>query len=176
MVRPRRCWLKASLIDPPKTAPFQTFAMPQSLSNVIIHLVFSTKDRTKSIDETIQLTLHAYLAATARDQGWECYRVGGVEDHVHVALRQPRTAKLSDFVGHIKRTSTAWMRKQDTRYSKFHWQNGYGAFSLSASHLDALITYIDQQKEHHRNLSFQDEYRAFLKKYSIDFDERYVWD
>lgn len=150
--------------------------MPQSLSNVIIHLVFSTKDRKECLDEKTLPKLHAYLATTARDQGWECYRVGGVADHVHLALRQPRTGTLSDFTGHIKRTSTAWLRKQGERFSKFHWQQGYGAFSVSASHLDALITYIEQQKEHHRNLSFQDEYRAFLKKYSIDFDERYVWD
>jgi len=80
--------------------------MPQSLSNVIIHLVFSTKDRTKWIDEKIQPALYAYLATTARDKGWECYRVGGVQDHVHLAIRQPRTSTLSDFTGHIKRTST----------------------------------------------------------------------
>lgn len=89
--------------------------MPQSLSNVIIHLVFSTKDRRNWIDEQIQPALHAYLATTVRDHRWECYRVGGVEDHVHLALRQPRTATLSDFTGHIKRISTVWFRKQDAR-------------------------------------------------------------
>ncbi|BDS08712.1 transposase [Oceaniferula spumae] len=150
--------------------------MPQSLSKVIIHLIFSTKDRHEWIDAQIQPKLHAYLATTARDEGWECYRVGGVKDHVHLALRQPRTSDLSHFVGHIKRTSTVWIKKQDAKYDAFHWQTGYGAFSVSASHLDALITYISKQEEHHRKQTFQDEFRAFLGKYGIEFDERYVWD
>ena len=150
--------------------------MPQSLSKVIIHLVFSTKERTEWIDTTIQPKLHAYLATTARDQGWECYRVGGVEDHVHLALRQPRTGTLSDFVGHIKRTSTVWLQKQDNRFQEFHWQNGYGAFSVSASQLDALIGYIQNQREHHRKQTFQEEFRVLLGKYGIEYDESYVWD
>ena len=150
--------------------------MPQSLSKIIVHLVFSTKNRKEWIAEDFQLKLHAYLATVARDQGWECYRVGGVGDHVHMALLQPRTANLSDFTGHVKPTSSLWIKQQDEQYAEFHWQKGYGAFSVSASQLDDLVTYISRQKEHHQKCSFQDEFRNLLLKYGVDYDERYVWD
>ncbi len=150
--------------------------MPQSLSKAVLHIVFSTKHREQFLDTNIINELHGYLASCSRELDWECYRVGGVEDHVHLAVRQPRTANLSDFMGHIKRTSTKWIRTKGERYTSFSWQGGYGAFSVSASHLDALMKYIDGQKEHHETMSFQEEFRMFLKKYGIEYDERYVWD
>lgn len=150
--------------------------MPQSLSKAVLHIIFSTKHRERFIDVEVMKDLHGYLASCSRELEWECYRVGGIEDHVHLAVRQPRTAALSDFMGHIKRTSTKWIRTKGESYKTFSWQGGYGAFSVSASHTETLIKYIDNQKEHHANMTFQDEFRMFLKKYGIEYDERYVWD
>lgn len=149
--------------------------MPQFLSEIIIHLVFSTKGRLPLIKEEHLKGLHAYLATLTRDRKWECYRVGGVSDHVHLAIRQPRTENLADLVGHIKRSSTKWMH-QEKEQPKFAWQTGYGAFSVSPTHLQDLIGYIENQEEHHQTKTFQEEYRSFLKKYHISFDEKYVWD
>ena len=119
--------------------------------------------------------LHAYISTLVRNQNWECYRIGGVSDHVHLALRQPRTENIADLVGHIKRNSTKWMH-QEKQEPDFSWQSGYGAFSVSPPHLKDLINYINQQEEHHKTKSFQEEYRAFLVKYNIVYDEKYVWD
>jgi REP element-mobilizing transposase RayT len=150
--------------------------MPQSLSQVVIHIIFSTKQREPFLDEKIIKEVHGYLASCARELDWECYRVGGIEDHVHLAVRQPRTGSLSDFMGHIKRTSTKWIRNKDDQYQSFSWQGGYGAFSVGYSQLENLIRYIDNQKEHHQKMTTQDEFRMFLNKYQIDYDEQYVWD
>jgi len=149
--------------------------MPQSLSEIIIHLIFSTKDRARSINKENISGLHGYLATLIRERKWECYRIGGVEDHVHLAIRQPRTENIADLVGHIKRTSTKWMHSEKGQ-TDFAWQSGYGAFSVSPLHLQDLIAYIEKQEEHHKTKSFQDEYRSFLIKYSIPYDEKYVWD
>ena len=149
--------------------------MSQSLSEIIIHLIFSTKERKPLIKNENLLELHGYLASLVRERGWECYRIGGVEDHVHLAIRQPRTETLSDLVGHIKRTSTKWMHSEKS-VAGFAWQSGYGSFSVSPTHLNDLMSYIENQEEHHRRKTFQDEYRAFLKKYNIVYDEKYVWD
>ncbi|MGB0775081.1 MAG: transposase, partial [Akkermansiaceae bacterium] len=147
----------------------------QSLSEIIIHLVFSTKDREPLIKRENLQGLHGYLATLVRERQWECYRVGGVEDHVHLAIRQPRTENIADLVGHIKRTSTKWMHNEKSVLN-FAWQSGYGAFSVSPPHLQDLLNYIENQAEHHKTKSFKDEYRAFLNKYHIPYDEKYVWD
>jgi REP element-mobilizing transposase RayT len=149
--------------------------MPQSLSEIIIHLIFSTKDRKPLIKKENIQGLHAYLATLVRERGWECYRIGGVEDHVHLAIRQPRTENLADLVGHMKRTSTKWMHVEKSE-PQFAWQSGYGAFSVSPPHLPKLMAYIDNQEEHHKTKTFQEEYLSFLKKYGITYDEKYVWD
>ncbi len=150
--------------------------MPQSLSQIILHVIFSTKSRRPSIDDTIIKELHAYLATVSRDQGWECYRVGGVEDHVHLLVRQPRTEKLSGFIGHLKRNSSKWMHTKGVPYGDFAWQDGYGAFSIGYSQMESVITYIDGQKEHHKKFTFQEEYQLVLQKYNVECDEKYVWD
>ena len=114
--------------------------MPQSLSQVIIHLVFSTKNREPLLDEKILAETHKYLAVTIRENGWECYRIGGVNDHVHILLRQPRTEKLSELVGHIKRNSTKWIHTRAAKYKDFAWQAGYGAFSIGYSQMEDVIS------------------------------------
>ena len=150
--------------------------MPQSLSRVIIHVVFSTKDRRPWLDPDIRPRMHAYLATVCRDCDCEAYRVGGVADHVHIATRLARTLSQADFVEKIKKTSSAWIKQQGEPYHSFFWQNGYGGFSIGWSQMEDLTRYIDNQEEHHRTHTFQDEYRDLLRKYHREFDERYVWD
>ena len=150
--------------------------MPQSLALVIVHLVFSTKDRQPLLGTSVRPALHAYLATVARNAGCECYRVGGVADHVHLAIRFSRTLTIADLVEELKTSSLKWLKTQSPELAAFSWQRGYGAFSVGPSDLDALRAYIDGQEEHHRTRTFQDEYRAFLTKYGIEFDEGYVWD
>ena len=128
------------------------------------------------IEDTIIDELHAYLATTSRENGWECYRVGGVEDHVHLLLRQPRTEKLSNFIGHLKRNSSKWLHSKGGVFKDFAWQDGYGAFSIGYSQMESVIDYIDRQKEHHQKFSFQEEYKLVLQKYQVPYDEKYVWD
>jgi putative transposase len=150
--------------------------MPQSLSQVLVHIVFSTKDRHRWLDAGIAPRVHAYLATIVRDRDCEAYRVGGTADHVHLAVRLGRTISQANLVESIKTASSAWIKKEGDAYHTFFWQRGYGAFSVGYSQLRALIHYIDTQEDHHRNRTFQEEYRELLLKYQIEFDERYVWD
>jgi putative transposase len=149
--------------------------VPQSLARLIIHLIFSTKDRAPCLaDEALRRDLHAYLAATARDLGCPAIRVGGVADHVHLVCCLARTVSVATLVAKLKVSSSQMLKaKAETR---FQWQNGYGAFSVSESALESVVAYVANQELHHRHLSFQDEYRAFLRRHRVGFDERYVWD
>ena len=150
--------------------------MPQSLSLNLVHLIFSTKDRMPLITRDVRPQLHAYLATVARHGDGECYRVGGVADHVHLAVRLSRTVALSDLVSELKTSSSKWIKERSPELSKFSWQRGYGAFSIGPKDLDAVLDYIDRQEEHHRRKTFQEEYQGFLRHYGLEFDERYVWD
>ena len=120
--------------------------------------------------------MHAYLATVCRDCDCEAYRVGGVADHVHIAVRLARTISQSQLLEKIKKTSSAWIKTQGPDYHSFFWQSGYGAFSLGYSQLDALVRYVEDQEPHHKIKTFQEEYRALLRKYNVPYDERYVWD
>ncbi|MGJ8695680.1 MAG: IS200/IS605 family transposase [Verrucomicrobiaceae bacterium] len=150
--------------------------MPQSLSEVIVHFIFSTRNRAPLIDSHIRPDLHAYLATAIRENDCEAYRIGGTTDHVHLALRLSRKISQSDIVQTIKQSSSMWIKTKGPQYKNFHWQNGYGAFSVSPSHLDKLIAYIANQEEHHRTKTFKEEYLTFLKRYRITYDEKYLWD
>jgi putative transposase len=150
--------------------------MPQSLAFVLVHVIFSTKDRAPVLDAFVRPALYAYLATVARNAKCECFRVGGVADHVHLAVRLSRTTNVAEMVEKLKSSSSKWLKTQSSGLSKFAWQRGYGAFSVGPADLSVLIDYIDSQEMHHRKQSFQDEFRAFLKKYGVEFDERYVWD
>jgi putative transposase len=150
--------------------------MSQSLSNIILHVIFSTKSRHPWIKNELRPTTHAYIAGVVRECGCEAYRVGGVDDHIHIALRLSRTISVSNLVREVKSSSSKWLKTQAPNLGKFSWQQGYGAFSVGMSQKDALVSYIDNQEEHHRAHTFQDEYRNFLQKYGIVYDERYVWD
>ena len=152
--------------------------MPQSLSLTIVHLIFSTKDRAPFFTPEILPELHSYLATIARHADGECYRVGGVADHVHLAVRLSRTQTIAELVSELKTSSTRWLKDKalTPAMAKFAWQRGYGAFSVGPQDLEKVTAYIDGQEEHHRKETFQEEYRKFLQRYGIEFDERYVWD
>ncbi len=150
--------------------------MPQSLSNILIHLIWSTKDRHPWLEPGIREKTYAFLAGAVRQCDCKAYRVGGVADHVHLAVRLSRTLSVADLVKEVKTASSKWVKTQDASLPEFAWQQGYGVFSVGMSHKETRLHYIDTQVEHHRTRTFQDEYRAFLTKYGIEFDERYVWD
>ncbi len=150
--------------------------MPQSLSLVIIHVIFSAKERRPFLDPGTRPKLHAYLATVARNIGCEAYRVGGVADHVHLAIRLSRTVTIADLVEALKTSSSKWVKTQSPDLAAFSWQRGYGCFSVGPSDLEPLRAYIDDQENHHRTRTFQDEFRMFLKKYGVEYDEAYVWD
>lgn len=150
--------------------------MPQSLSLVIVHIIFSTKDRQPFLSPDTRPKLHAYLATVARNFGCEAYRVGGVADHVHLAIRLSRTVTIADLVQELKTASSKWVKMQSPGLAAFAWQRGYGCFSVSPSSLDPLRAYIDDQEKHHETRTFQDEFRMFLEKYGVGYNEAYVWD
>ena len=150
--------------------------MPQSLSYLLTHIVFSTKDRAPILADIVRPSLHAYLATVSRNSECECFRVGGVADHVHLAVRLSRTITMAKLIEELKTSSSKWLKTQAPDLATFAWQRGYAAFSVGPSDLNALLHYIDNQEEHHRARTFQEEYRAFLNKYGIEYDERYVWD
>ena len=149
--------------------------MPQSLSQVYVHLVFSTKDRAGLIPANIQTRLHAYVAGTLNAIGCPAVQVGGMPDHIHILFRLSRTVTISDVVKNAKVESSKWM-KDECAVSDFAWQAGYAAFSVSASNVDEVTRYIQRQAEHHRVKSFQDEFRRLLELYQVEYDEAYVWD
>ena len=150
--------------------------MPQSLSMVIVHLVFSTKDRLPLISSTVREGLHAYMSTVARNLDCECLRVGGTEDHVHVVVNLGRSVSIAQLVEALKTTSSKWMKGQSPLFKGFGWQRGYGIFSVGPQDRPALFEYVDNQPEHHRTRTFQDEVRAFFNKYGVEYDERYLWD
>ena len=128
------------------------------------------------MQETAIRPLHAYLATVARNTGCECYRVGGVADHVHLAVRLARTITMASLVEVLKTSSSKWIKSKFADCNEFSWQRGYGAFSVGSSGLEGLRCYIDNQEQHHRECTFKDEYLALFNEYGIEFDERYLWD
>jgi putative transposase len=143
---------------------------------VLVHIVYSTKDRFPCLDPSTRLHLHAYLATVARNFKCEAYRVGGTWDHVHLAVRLSRTITIAALVEELKTSSSKWLKTQRPELRRFSWQRGYGAFSVSQNELEDLVTYIGNQEAHHKVRTFQEEYLALLKEYAVEYDERYVWD
>jgi putative transposase len=151
--------------------------MPQSLSNVLVHIVFSTKERHPFLlDTALRAAMHKHLTAVSAQLRCPALRIGGVEDHVHILARQARTITLAEWVKEIKRTSSLWAKEARQGCDAFQWQAGYGAFSVSQSQSATVERYIARQEEHHRNLSFQEELRGLLSRHQVAYDERYVWD
>jgi REP element-mobilizing transposase RayT len=150
--------------------------MPQSLAFLLVHVVFSTKGRAPVLDPSVRPALYAYLATVAQGAGCQCLQVGGVADHVHLALRLSRTVTTAKLVEVLKTSSSRWLKGQSPALADFAWQRGYGAFSVSPRDLDALRRYLENQEEHHLGREFQEEYRGLLTGHGVDFDERFVWD
>lgn len=151
--------------------------MPQSLSSVYLHIIFSTKERFPFLaNDDVRRETHAMLGGIAKRLNCPPVLVGGVADHVHVLLQMDRQISQAELVKELKRASNLWIQERFPDVRKFAWQAGYGAFSVSASNVEAVRHYIERQEEHHAVASFQDEFRAFLAKHEVAFDERYVWE
>ena len=151
--------------------------MPQSLSAVYIHLVFSTKSRRPFLrDKNIRDALHSFLGSASKQLDCTPILVGGVEDHVHLLARFGRTISQAEWIKELKRVSHSWLETKGREYADFEWQDGYATFSVSASNLEAVKQYIASQEEHHQKMSFQDELRTLLRKYEMEWDEKYLWD
>ena len=150
--------------------------MPQSLTRLYAHLVFSTKNRFPFFRGEIQNQVHAYLASAVRGVGSPYVVVGGVADHVHILFDLGKTNTPCSFVENLKRESSKFVKTLDAKYRRFYWQRGYGMFSVSPTLIEEAERYVRGQEEHHKKRTFQEEFRVLLKRYGIPFDERYVWD
>ncbi len=150
--------------------------MPQSLAKVYLHVIFSTKNRESVLPSEWRDDLFHVLGGTANNLGCQSLIVGGVADHVHMLFQLGRTISIADAVGKIKSTSSLWVNQTRRLPAEFHWQAGYAAFSVSQSNVEAVREYIRRQPHHHALQSFQDELRDWLRRYEIEWDERYVWD
>jgi len=150
--------------------------MGQSLVKNYMHIVFSTKNRAQLIYPPYEEKLYAYLGGICKKLDCQPLIVGGHKDHVHILCLLSKNIRLSKLIEHVKSHSSKWMKTNDVSLENFYWQDGYGGFSVNPSEVDVVLQYIEGQYEHHRTKSFQEEYRAFLKKYNGDFNERYVWD
>ena len=151
--------------------------MPQSLSRIWLHVAFSTMDRRPYLQEAeVRDEMFRMLGHHARQCGCPPACVGGWIDHVHVLCGLSRTVTVAKLVEVLKRETSKWVKGRSAGLGSFHWQNGYGAFSVSESLLDHVTAYIDRQQEHHRRMTFQEEFRALCAKHGIAVDERYVWD
>jgi putative transposase len=151
--------------------------MSQSLAKLYAHIVFSTKDRFPFLsNKNLKSELHAYIGGILRTLNSQPVVINGVTDHVHILCAFSKNHSISKVVGEIKRVSSIWIKTKDEKLSKFHWQDGYGAFSIGRSEIADVCTYIENQENHHTIKTFKDEYRKFLEEYEVEYDERYVWD
>ena len=150
--------------------------MSQSLSKVYVHITFSTKKRLNLIDKNIETSLYEYLGGTCK--GLECnpVRIGGHKNHVHVLCLLSKKITQMKLLEELKKQSSKWIKTKGYQYSNFYWQDGYGIFSINPNETERIIAYINNQHEHHKQQSFEDEFRELLKKYLVDYDERYIWD
>ena len=150
--------------------------MGKSLVQIYIHLVFSTKNRQPIILPPIEQELHSYLGGICNKLDCQSIIAGGHTDHIHILFKLSKKIALIKLVEEVKSHSSKWIKTKGAEYKNFYWQDGYGAFSIKPSQVDNVIAYISKQHEHHAKKTFQDEYRAFLRKYKVDFNEEYVWD
>jgi len=150
--------------------------MPQSLVRNLIHVCFSTKNRVDLIMPEIEDDLFGYMHGIVENNKSKLILANGTTNHVHLLISLSKVLSISELIGDIKRDSSSWIKKQDKSLHNFYWQEGYGAFSVGQTEDELVIKYIADQKEHHKTKDYKTEFRGFLKKYKIDYDERYVWD
>lgn len=149
--------------------------MGQSLVRNYIHIVFSTKYREHLIDQEIEKELHSYLGGICNKLDCQVIIVGGYTNHIHILCMLSKKIALMKLIEDIKSNSSKWIKSKGEKYANFYWQDGYGAFSVNPAEIDVVIKYIENQKVHHSKKTFQKEYEAFLQKYNVEYDERYVW-
>ncbi len=149
--------------------------MANTYTALFYHVVFSTKNRVSYIEPEHERRVWSYIGGVARKHGLTALRVGGVEDHVHALVMSPPTFAPSEIAKFLKGDSSKWVHEEFPNWRGFAWQDGYGAFTVSKSNIASVVSYIENQREHHRMKTFQEEYIEFLRKHEIDYDERYVW-
>ena len=150
--------------------------MSQSLSRILVHIIFSTKDRFPLLaDAGLRKQMHAYLAGAFNELHSPAIEAGGVEDHVHILCLLSRNYSVSEIIKKAKANSSSWAKAQGLGCPKFSWQSGYGAFSIDQSQVESVKKYIQSQAEHHRKRTFQEEYLDMLRVYKVEYDERYIW-
>jgi REP element-mobilizing transposase RayT len=150
--------------------------MPQSLAKILVHAVFSTKNRADLIPVEIENDLFPYIHGITANHESKLITANGTSNHVHLLISLGRTIDISGLIGEIKRSTSLWIKTKDDRFENFYWQEGFGAFSIGQSEVPILSKYIANQKLHHAKYGFKDEFRGLLKRYEVDYDERYVWD
>lgn len=167
------------MADPSSQAPTgrdRILEVPQSLANVLIHIVFSTKLRAPMLSKEIRQELHSYMVGIARNNGCSPVQIGGVEDHVHLLISLSRTITIAQLVEHLKTGSSKWLKEKGPALKDFAWQAGYGVFSVSPAQANEAIRYVQSQEAHHQKLTFQEEFRSLMAEAGVEIDERYVWD
>ena len=150
--------------------------MGQSLAKLVVHLIFSTKNRAPLISPEVRIDLHAYLVGILRENGSPAILIGSAPEHVHILFVLSKTVPLAKAVEEVKKSSSKWLKTRGAEFADFSWQNGYGGFSVSQSSIDSVKRYIAGQEERHRRTTFQEEFRAFLERHGVVYDEQYVWD
>jgi len=149
--------------------------MAQTLVSLMVHVIFSTKNREPFIAPEIELELFAYMGGILKNQNSRLLNAGGTADHVHLLISQSKNVSLSSLMKDVKKDSSLWIKTKGRQFRNFHWQDGYGAFSIGNSAIPELKKYIATQKEHHRKRTFKEELIEFLEEYGIAYDERYLW-
>ena len=149
--------------------------MAQTLTRLLVHVIYSTKNREPFITREVAPELHRYLGGIARNHASPALTIGGLADHVHLLISLAKTIAVADLLMHLKRDSSKWIKTKGPQFADFAWQEGYGAFTIGESQIEAITRYIETQEEHHQSRSFQDEFRAILTNYGVEFDEDLVW-
>jgi REP element-mobilizing transposase RayT len=149
--------------------------MSQSLSQLYVHIIFHVKDENILIRSEEEPELYAYIGGVIKQNDSHPIKINGTENHLHVLSTMSKNISLAKFVEEIKKNSSRWIKNKSEFYRYFAWQGGYAGYSVSQTKVDAVKKYIENQKEHHKTVTFKDEYTQFLKKYDVDFNESYLW-
>ena len=150
--------------------------MPSTYTNLLYHVVFSTKQRTPLISNEFQEELYRYIGGIVRAEGGVQFEIGGTSDHIHILAKFKPAISVSEMLAKIKANSSKWANEHKMKLRKFGWQEGYAAFSVSESQVPAVREYIRNQEEHHRTQPYQEEFIALLERHGIEYDPRYLWD
>jgi len=150
--------------------------MSQSLAKILVHIIFSTKQRVPLISNTIRPKLYSYITGIL--ENWDCdlIQTGGTKDHIHLLCVLSKNHAPCKILEQVKKNSSKWIKTLGSEFSKFQWQSGYGIFSVSQSNILLTKKYIEDQEKHHKKMTFQEEFKRFLEKYQVSYDERYIWD